>query len=284
MTLANPVLYLPLFHQELGMPCSFGQKAQYIWTGLSRQETANAPQASTQALWRPTNYPFGEKEAEACLHDIKSMGEAALSGVPLQAVMSMQSPHEQFQRLEEQSALENLIATGQQAPSSSQVENIYILRTAQKFLLWTWLMEEYILDLQDLTQKYAANSSHILEALGVEHDDALAGLGHIQRSLADSYFVLPPWRLVLENMAPFLPEKCTAIINNKDMIDALLQLPNTSLVSAQLHSDLGLKEGCNASQCTVTIKDILQKNETQQEHAPWLHKELHCILLHNEDN
>ncbi len=288
MTLPKPLLYIPLLHKDMGSGfLPHIADAQYICTGLAQDSNFENPHDNSESFWTPSNYPFNKDEARACLRDIKSMGEAALSGVPLQAFMSMQNPQVALKKTEEQEALRNFTATGQEQierKEQADVTTVHILQSAQKFLLWAWLMEEYILDLQDLTQKYAANSSNILEALGIENDETLEGIGQIQSSLADSSFVLPPWRLVLENLAPFLPDACTAIITNNDMAEYLLELGTCKTLSEQSLLNLGLTNNSQGHEVVLSVESLLQKNAEQISQAPWLKKELHCIILQNKGN
>ncbi len=283
----KPLLFLPTLHEEL---CSTNMKtiasAQYFGVGLDLG-------AGQSLYYTPTNYPFSSAQAQGCLHDIKSMGEIALSGVPLQALTSLQTPHSQLQDLQEQAALENFMRTNQAGHDTkdkpSQVEHgkanqdVHILCAAQKFLLWAWLMKEYIIELQDLTQKYALNSTHILDALGVEDNPALSDLLQLQGSLADANFVLPPWHLVLENMAPFLPDECTVIINNDAMAAHILQIADVSPLSIEQQQALQINTNQPLCRCTVSIEQLLKNDSKQQkntEHSAFgLTKKLHCILL-----
>ncbi len=283
-----PLLFLPVLHGDL---CSrhikYISAAKYFDVGLNTEKNVSVPCEDTQDLssWKPENFPFSQAEAKACLRDIQAMGEAALSGVPLQAFMTLQSPQQELKKLEEQKDLENFMAC---VEGKVAEQNIHILRAAQKFLLWAWLMEEYIVDLQDLTQKYSANSNHILDALEVDVDEepALNSLLRIQSSLADASFVLPPWRLVLENMAPFLPDVCTVIVNNPEMAEYISEKEQLSPLSEAELQALHLGNVSRASHCTCSIQELINNPQIQIKNSSandyGLTKKLHCIIVHNK--
>ncbi len=272
MTLAPPLLCLPLMHKNMGcaLPASLTKSVSYIWPGLPEPNENN---------FVPSTFPFSPQEAAACLRDIQSMGEAALSGVPVQALMAPQRSRTQLQSIQEQEDLEKFIQTGQE-PTASPEASIHELRQGQKFLLWAWLMEEHLLEVQRLTENYTLSAANLTAALEVEKDDALAGLEQIQNILSTDTFALPPWRLALENMALFLDAQSAAIINHPDMVEhikehahefGLQDLSQDSMERYGLH-DL------EAQECRISLATLLQKN-TNKTPAPWLEKILHCILL-----
>ncbi len=271
----KPVLYLPLLHEKL---CLFRKKpifgAKALGVGLE-EEIPNA--------WIPTNYPFTPKEVTACLMDMRAMGEAALSGVPLQALASMQTPSSQLQMVQEQEALDAFVQQEQpeqagQGGASIASPNIHVLRTAHKFLLWAWLMEEHIYEIQNLSKNYSDNIHTLVEALGVEHDEAMASLENIQTALGDMNFPLPPWELVLENVAPFLPQECCVVINCQEMQEAIKERIPLAPLSEENAKHLSLNTE-NTKECVVTIGSLIQKNEKGLQAAPWLEKKLLCIIL-----
>ncbi len=287
MPLTQPLLYLPLLHRNLGvtLTCSKTQdniaqkKAlQTFWPGLPEQ---------AEHTWLPAHYPFSPKEAEACLKDIQNMGQAALSGVPLQAFMTPQKTREQWRVAQEQEALQDFVdantaeQTAAQTPEQEQATRLHHERAAQKFLLWAWLMEEHTLEVQSLTQKYAANAAQITDALGVEKDDNLSGLEMIQ-SLLSSTVTLPPWKLVMENMALFLPEACTAVITHPEMIAYLWEHHKPLALDAQDQEELCPAAPCQLFVCSLSLKELLYGDKAQAHTklwaAPWLDKILHCIL------
>ncbi len=269
MTLASPLLYLPLLHQGMGnLTNKEVHNAAYLWPGLPEQ---------ANRTWLPSTYPFTPQEAAACLKDIQNMGEAALSGVPLQAFVTPQKTRSELKKVQEQEDIESFIATGQE-PVRTEAESIHMRRAAQKFLLWAWLMEEHLLEVQKLTQNYATNATEITSALGVEKDDALAGLEYIQNLLSTDTFALPPWKLVVENMAFFLPSSCSALINHPEMAEHILENYPTQPLSDALKEVLQLEAQEHGVECTLSLSQLLQKN-TPTQTSPWLEKKLHCIIV-----
>ncbi len=273
----TPLLYMPLLHENISLfqkkPLAY---AHSLGVGLKEQNPNT---------WVPSNYAFTTQEVAACLMDMKAMGEAALSGVPLQALAAMQSPYSQLQVVEEQEALDAFVHSEQDKnPSSQNIQaappkaSVHVLRAAQKFLLWAWLMEEHVFEIQSLSQNYSESIQTLVQALGVEQDEALGSLENIQNTLGNMSFPLPPWELVLENAAHFLPEACHIVINSEDMGAALQDVaPWLPLSDASLQM-LGV-ENAMGKECTLSIGQALQKSEKQLQAAPWLEKKLHCIIL-----
>ncbi len=269
MPMQPPLLYLPLLHTDMGKFCSQDfPKAQAFWPGLPN------PAENT---WAPEAYPFSPKEAEVCLKDIQSMGETALSGVPLQAFINQKPLRSELQDINEQEALEDFIATGK-TPTAKATVSLHELRAAQKFLLWTWLLEEHLLEVQRLTENYALGAANLTSALGVEKDDALAGLELIQNMLSASDFALPPWRLVMENMAYFLPKHSLAIINNKDMAEHIMENFSTSPLDDATRTKLSILTAAQFCQCTLSLGQLLDK-KTSESTSMCFEKTVQCILF-----
>ncbi len=270
------MLSLPLLHKNLGHPLpSALRHIPTFWPGLG------LPDDSDQAtMWKANDFPFSPKEAEACLKDIQSMGEAALSGVPLQAFMSVQSTRKELKNTEEQEALENFIQTGEQSAPVPQI-SIHQRRQAQKFILWAWLMEKHLLEVQELTENYSLSVAQLTSVLEAEKDADLSGLELIQTLLSSNTFALPPWKLVLENMSLFLPKESTVIINHSEMIEHMMEerdMHALQELSAHTKEQLGLDATCFGFQCTTTIGHLIQK-KLSTESSPWLEKTLHCIII-----
>ncbi len=273
---AFPMLSLPLLHKNLGHPLpSALRHIPTFWPGLG------LPDDSDQAImWKANDFPFSPKEAEACLKDIQSMGEAALSGVPLQAFMSAQSTRKELKETEEQEALENFIQTGQQSAPVAQI-SIHQRRQAQKFILWAWLMEKHLLEVQELTENYSLSAAQLTSVLEAEKDADLSGLELIQTLLSSNTFALPPWKLVLENMALFLPEESTVIINHPEMIEHMMEerdMYALQKICSQTKDNIALDGTYKGFQCTTTIENLLQKKPSTTS-SPWLKKTLHCIII-----
>ncbi len=271
-----PLLCLPLMHKDLGLtlPDAFAAQKVLFWPGLPLQAKEDSAQN-----FMAQSFPFSPQEAAACLKDIQSMGEAALSGVPLQALLAPQRSRAQLQEIQEQEDLESFIQTGQE-PAPQSEASIHELRQGQKFLLWAWLMEEHLLEVQRLTENYTFSAAQLTSALEVEKDEALAGLEQIQNMLSSDTFALPPWHLTLENMALFLEDESSALINHPQMIEYIMenaQQLHVQPISAQNKERLGLGN-YEGQECTASFADLLQKDSAKFP-APWLKKRLHCIII-----
>ncbi len=266
------LLCLPLMHKNMGcpIPSSLIDSIHYFWPGL--------PEPSKQHF-TPHELPFAPKEAAACLKDIQGMGDAALSGVPLQAFITPQQSRAQLQDIQEQEALENFMQTGQ-GPAVQKEASLHELRQGQKLLLWAWLMEEHLLEVQRLTEDYSLTAAHLTSVLEAEKDDALAGLELIQNILSTDTFALPPWRLCLENMALFLPKESAAIINHPQLVEHIQENAtdfNLSPLSDSTKSQYNLNE-YEGQECTISLALLLQKDKGKIS-APWFEKRLHCIII-----
>ena len=221
MTTMVPFLRLPQMHRELASPSlskggvSPGDTPLSLWPGL--------PGMPKNGWWSP-EYPFTPQEARACLADMCAMGEAALSGVPLQALAARDASPAAAHAAEELEDLSHFVRTGAldefSGPSPSALE--LARKAAQKALLWAWLLEERALELRALARTYATGAARLADALGVEHEEEnipeLAALHtHMDVHLAEAPDLLPPWRIVLENAALFLPARARILVDNADM-------------------------------------------------------------------
>ncbi len=259
---------LPLLHKELNHILHNNiPSLQHIWPGLPHIE---------QGYWQAQNYPLSPKEAQAFLQELTMMSEAALSGVPLQALIVMDKPRAKAQDLNEQEVLQNFVESGQ-LPNSDITISKHMLYSGQKFLLWAWLLEERHKEVCDLSEEYTKNASSLMAALHVEKDEALSGLESLENSLANTDSPLPSWKIVFENAALFLPEKTSIIINSTDMTLALQELEDSSPLSIESKEKFGLHNMDNTwREANLTVASILQCKVSAEE--PWLGKEFHCIF------
>lgn len=221
MTTMVPFLRLPGMHRELAYPSlnkggvSPEDAPLSLWPGL--------PGMPETGWWSP-EYPFTPQEARACLADMCAMGEAALSGVPLQALAARDASPAAARSAEELEDLSRFARTGAlDGPSDLSSSALELARkAAQKALLWAWLLEERALELRALARTYATGAARLADALGAEHEEEdmpeLAALNaHTDAHLAEDPGLLPPWRIVLENAALFLPARARILVDNADM-------------------------------------------------------------------
>lgn len=214
-------LRLPTLHPELARcSASTGSVTRSdspvsLWPGL--------PGMPETGWWSP-KYPFAPDEARACLADIHAMGEAALSGVPLQALAARDASPAAARAAAESEALTRFARTGvvdepgdiSEAPDSAR-------RAAQKALLWAWLLEERALELRALTQSYAVRAARLADALGGEREerDAMPDSATLDAPAeahpAEDPDLLPPWRVVLENAVLFMPGGTHIAVDSPEM-------------------------------------------------------------------
>lgn len=214
--IASGVLTLPLLHKDTPTT-PWRNKAAHIWPGLP-----NMPEEGYAAL---VGYPFAPLEAAACLADLEAMSMAGLSGVPLQALVAHENRPHSARELEELSALHSFAAAGQEGAAQAQpFSNDTLLRkAAQKILLGAWLLEERQREIRDLSRRFDSGAGFLGDALGVEEDADLVGLNAVGMHLGEEAGILPPWKLVLENAALFLPDPCVVIINDPHMAEAVTE-------------------------------------------------------------
>lgn len=241
MALSFLSVRLPLLHREL---CPAGEAGEFlsIWPGLSGMPA--------EGYWVP-EYPFSEREAIACMHDMRAMGEAALSGVPVQMLAATQATAVAAREAEERSALEEFARHGEAGAANPDIER----RAAQKALLWAWLLEEEALEMQRLMQSYTEGEARLAAGLDADFsgEPALAGIAGEARlqPLSDISDMLPPWRTVLENAAVFLPENALILVENQDMRETLLECecPSAAQGRYELHMPLWQVLGRKAPCC-----------------------------------
>ncbi len=257
MKLAAPLLHFPYLHKEISFlePSSVARAlscipALSLWVGIPLH--TSEPQDTT---WRPENYPFSPKEAEACLRDIANMGDMALSGMPIEALVAAQPARDLARDVKEQEALQAFVESAsmesataentnknatRSAEPHTQTLDVHSLRAAQRFLLMAWYVEKRFLEVRALTKDYAHGTRSLQKSLGAthnndtddEHEDAydsggdtdrdaddgvLKQLAQMNATLYDVDVPLPDWRKVLENAAIFLPQTCTLLINDSTM-------------------------------------------------------------------
>ncbi len=264
----SPLFTLPLLHKELStiLPHNIPH-LQHLWPGLPHIE---------QGYWQTHDYPLSPKQAQDFLQELTMMSEAALSGVPLQALIVMDRPKAKAKDMEEQEALQDFIDLGK-LPQPHNTPKKHMLYSGQKFLLWAWLLEERYKEVHDLSEEYTKNASSLMAALHVEKDTALSGLENIEKALAATDAPLPSWKIVLENAALFLPQKTSIIINSKEMASAIQEQEHHIPLSSDTKEKFDLHNIDNGwHETTLTVASLLQCKSSADE--PWLNKELHCIF------
>ena len=179
--------------------------ALLLWPGL--------PQAPQEGAYCPADYPFSQRQAAACLEDLRQMGDAALSGLPVGATAAA-NPRA-ARRASEMALLRGLDGADTEAALKAEAaRKLRIeLEQAQKALLWAWLQEERMGELADMARVLAQKSGMFTRSLGVEDEEAdalaasggFAGTGILGAPVSLDLGLMPPWRLVVANAMYFLP-------------------------------------------------------------------------------
>ena len=271
-----PLLFLPTLHPDVpphAFPAALTRVALHLWPGQ--------PGMPDHGYWLPSRYPFAPAQAAACLADMQAMSEAALSGVPLQALIPRDARPESLREREEARDLAQFAHAGAAPGLPPEAPDEQPLRAAaQKTLLWAWLLEERSRELRELTRGYGAQSARLAESLGAEYEDeALPGLSALHAALPEEQGIQPPWRLVLENAAIFLPPNCTLLCNSPamraDVQDALSLSP---LPAAEAHA-LGLDDNAAAPlrHVQAPLWRILGRAQARPQ-SPWLDAQVRCLF------
>ncbi len=284
MQQAIPPIFLPILQKEnvshklqnmltQNLSCN----AFYLWPGF---------EAIPKDYWQPQQYPLTPKQAQICFNDFQSIGDAALSGVPMHALVTHQHPNHKLRDLSEQSLLTHFAKTGQAMQSDSDMNaehSFHIQSAAQKYLLWAWLLEDHFREINALTQTYAHNNQKIIDTLGVDSDDALTTLEQIEKNIdMDNSAFLPAWEGVLENAVIFLPSPCTIIVNCNNMAKHVREVcTNLQDFNPQSNDIIKLNKDIKVQECHTTLKGVLNKSQKQQQLNPWLQKEIRIILMEN---
>lgn len=283
MSPMSPTIYcVPLLHAALEGPVSDGlpipASAVRLWPGLP-----NMP----AGFWAASSLPFTPAAAQDCIKQLEALSEAALSGVPMQTLAQMDSAPDAQKKRQELHDIAVFAQSGEAALPKA-VEPERALRAAQKSLLWAWLLEEKVLEVKKIMSAYTSNASHVMDSLCVEEDDddkALSLLAALDRNLDSTTVMLPPWPMVLENVALFLPEGALLLVDNSgdmanDLRDRLNFAPAPDSVRALWQpSASGLAN--DADTLLETARAPLWQALNKEAHCdeqPWRAKEFVFVL------
>ncbi|WP_022656538.1 hypothetical protein [uncultured Desulfovibrio sp.] len=196
-----------------------------LWPGLPDDLCAvDDAAAPVHSRYRPSNYPFSEREAAVCLADLRQMDVTALSGMPLGAAAAGNArnarQHAELAALKDLDRLGGAASPATEAACRERLER----EQAQKTLLWLWLQEERLAELAELARRYADNANRLAAALSVEGDEYPCGLPFLGASIALDPSLVPPWRLAAANAAYFLPEDAALAAEGPMRADLLERL------------------------------------------------------------
>lgn len=227
----HPVLYIPLLHRELAPAC-LPDGVEFLSAGLPAASSVvggtsgNVPVAAR--AWRSPLLPLSESEARACLAELLDFGLNVGSGphgdlaAMVAALESAQDEAPFSLGRSELAALEHFAsggaggvdASGASSGSASgdpaQAERNQRI-AAQKTLILAWHLEERVRELDALKEKFSRSRESLADILGVETDEELRELPALDPYSAmlpgsGADIIGPSWRVIVENMSPFLPD------------------------------------------------------------------------------
>lgn len=171
-------------------------EAVRLWPGL--------PDVPREGRFCPENWPFSPGQAAACLGDMRSMGEAALSGL---CIGGFAADNARLARHAAEAALCEALTgsggnTGAAGSAASAREDLIVRQQAQKALLWVWLQEERLEELAALAAGLEQSEKKLAAVLG--------GQGQGAALRADTGLV-PPWRFVTASAVRFLPPEAVIV-------------------------------------------------------------------------
>ncbi len=217
---------LPWLHDH--MPGAAGPRwdsALRLWPGLP-----NAPKAGWLC---PDTYPFSPQEAAACAEDLRNMGEAALSGMP---VVTAASDNAAVVRHMAENVLlagfdlsDGNLATARAAEVAHR--ELLARQQAQKTLLWAWQQEERLLELSQLAEHFASTADGLTATLrpepdrdGLGTDPLTEDLVRLSTPIALDMGLAPAWRVVVGNALFFLPPNAAIAMEGSLRENALEEL------------------------------------------------------------
>lgn len=208
-----------------------GGTASPQWTGALRL-WPGLPDVPQGGRLCPGNYPFSPREAAACMEDLRLMGEAALSGLPVGATVAGNAVA--VRTASEAALLEGLGASRGDAAAARAAEaarrDMLARQQAQKTLLWAWQQEERLEELAGLAERFAATADGLTAVLGVEPDENMGGRGaaaltddlaRLSAPIVPDAGLAPSWRTVAANALCFLPPEAAVALEGEMREDAL---------------------------------------------------------------
>ncbi len=220
----HSVLYIPLLHRDLAPAC-LPDGVEFLSAGLPGAPSVAGGDNAPAAPWRSPLLPLSESEARACLAELLDFGLNVGSGphgdlaAMVAALESAQDEAPFSLGRSELAALENFATGGAGASEASlgsapgdpaQAERDQRI-AAQKTLILAWHLEERVRELDALKEKFSRSRESLADILGVETDEELRELPALDPYSAmlpgsGADIIGPSWRIIVENMSPFLPD------------------------------------------------------------------------------
>lgn len=264
-----PVVRGPL-DGEWVPPCL--AKLPRLWPGLPQPDTGREDKASGCApapvgpWYTPENLPLSPLQAQACLHDLQAMTDAALSGTPLRAWLGGQAASLRGQA---ESVARAAFAAGRgdemaALAAEAAAEERERLCRAQRLLLLCWLQEERLAEMAALHRRYTGNRARLAAALddgreldaGPESDSLRPSASALPEETDALAALLPPWQRVLEAAINFLPEQAV-IVAEAGLRTALLERDDLTPASAELQEAVTGEDGPALLRLTAPLWKVL---------------------------
>ncbi len=215
---------------------------RYIDPGIMWQQGAGADVAR---LLRPGNLPFTGTAARACLHELTQLIDRV--GVPrdlaMLALHDEQAAAAAVDSLREMASLKAFMASGgvHSQTAKAVLPKRDMLVEAQKTLLLAYRLEESAGQIAGLQAQYESALVTMKEVLGVEGSDDLCGMANIDAPTA--FFggvdmAVLSWRVVLDNMVPFVEEKAVFVTEHAAMSSDLALLPEACPLTPEKAVDI----------------------------------------------
>lgn len=236
-TEASPLwLSVPFLHPDDALRDA-PNGARACWPGQAVPQTQDPTR-----LWQPA-LPYSPEEAAQCLRDLRAMGRE-------RPTMSREDGAQGRGLTDDERASLTAFcaepATGtDSATPASDAPSLARTRQAQRCLLMAWVQEEHVREIRALLERCrveaAALASQLDEPALPQDADASDALdvqrfwkqanehaAALTRALEgilpeDAETFLPPWRFVLEHMAPFLPAEAVLWTTDPRMIGDLAE-------------------------------------------------------------
>ena len=286
------VFYVPLLHPEC-VPARVRERVLCVPCGLPESFAASgsgpAGLEAREAVRRAL--PLGPAQSRAVLEELLRLGEEhAPSGI-LRQVSSLRRMDDasREEKSGEMAALDAFAVSGQAGASAGKnapapdEEQRQALLDSQKLLLLAHSLEERMLELARLEGRFSRAEELLYAALGEDDAEEAYGFGQRDAPLsgdeAESLALPVSWRLVVEAMLAFLPDKAALFTADAAMIqdlhaeESLRPLPEDRL---ELVSDW--PEGCVRGLLYARLPAwrLAGKRACPAE-RPWLNKE--CEVL-----
>lgn len=219
-THARRLVYVPHLHRESAPSC-LPEVVQFLSVGLTDRPGAGE--------LIPDGLPYTPAEARACLRDLLDYGLSVGREGDLYALAAAADDAEAVAaRRSESRALARFADTGESpagVPAGEPVPGER-LRNAQKTLLLASYLEERARELDALQERFADGRKGLAQVIGVEDGDDdfdLPALDAFTPDLPGSGMdvLRPSWRVVLDNMACFLPDDAAFFTCDHVMLAAL---------------------------------------------------------------